>query len=66
MSGSQAGDHYLTFQKPQRQCVAFVRNGPAVGGQINWILGAAFCRESATPIPNSELQFIADAVQVRG
>ena len=66
LSGSQAGDHYLTFQKPQRQCVAFVRNGPAVNGQINWILGAAFCRESATPIPNSELQFIADAVQVRG
>jgi hypothetical protein len=66
LSGSQAGDHYLTFQKPQRQCIAFVRNGPAVGGQLNWILGAAFCRESATPIPNSELQFIADAVQVRG
>ena len=66
LSGSQAGDHYLTFQKPQRQCIAFVRNGPAVNGQLNWILGAAFCRESATPIPNSELQFIADAVQVRG
>jgi hypothetical protein len=66
LSGSQAGDHYLTFQKAQRQCIAFVRNGPAVNGQINWILGAAFCRESASPIPNSELQFIADAVQVRG
>jgi hypothetical protein len=65
LSGSQAGDHYLTFQKPQRQCIAFVRNGPTVNGQINWILGAAFCRESATPIPNIELQFIADAVQVR-
>ena len=46
--------------------IAFVRNGPAVNGQINWILGAAFCRESASPIPSSELQFIADAVQVRG
>jgi len=66
LNGSQAGDHYVTFQKAQRQCIAFVRNGPAVNGQINWILGAAFCRESASPIPSSELQFIADAVQVRG
>jgi hypothetical protein len=66
LSGSQGGDHYVTFQKAQRQCIAFVRNGPAVNGQLNWILGAAFCRESASPIPSSELQFIADAVQVRG
>ena len=66
LSGSTAGDHYVTFQKAQRQCIGFVRNGPPIGGQINWILGATFCRESATPIPNSELQFIADAVQVRG
>ena len=66
LNGSQAGDHYVAFQKAQRQCIAFVRNGPAVNGQINWILGAAFCRESASPIPSSELQFIADAVQVRG
>ena len=44
LNGSQAGDHYVAFQKAQRQCIAFVRNGPAVGGQINWILGAAFCR----------------------
>jgi hypothetical protein len=66
LNGSQAGDHYVAFQKAQRQCIAFVRNGPAVSGQINWILGAAFCRESASPIPSSELQFIADAVQVRG
>lgn len=66
LSGSQGGDHYVTFQKAQRQCIAFVRNGPAVNGQINWILGASFCRESASPIPRSELQFIADAVQVRG
>jgi hypothetical protein len=66
LNGSQAGDHYVAFQKAQRQCIAFVRNGPAVNGQINWILGAAFCRESASPIPSIELQFIADAVQVRG
>jgi hypothetical protein len=65
LNGSQGGDHYVAFKKAQRQCIAFVRNGPAVGGQINWILGAAFCRESASPIPSSELQFIADAVQVR-
>ena len=66
LSGSTAGDHYVTFQKAQRQCIGFVRNGPPIGGQINWILGATFCRESATPIPKVELQFIADAVQVRG
>jgi hypothetical protein len=66
LNGSQAGDHYVAFQKAQRQCIAFVRNGPTVNGQINWILGAAFCRESASPIPSIELQFIADAVQVRG
>jgi len=65
LSGSQAGDHYLTFQKPQRQCVAFVRNGPGGNGQLNWILGAAFCRESASPIPTSEAQLVADAVQER-
>jgi hypothetical protein len=65
LSGSKAGDHYVTFQKAQRQCIGFVRDGPPIGGQINWILGATFCRESASPIPSSELQFIADAVQVR-
>jgi hypothetical protein len=63
--GSVAGDHYLTFQKAQRQCIGFVRNGPGGNGQLNWILGAAFCRESASPIPTSEAQFVADAVQVR-
>jgi hypothetical protein len=59
------GNGYVTFQKAQRQCIGFVRNGPTVSGQVNWILGAAFCRESASPIPTSEAQFIADAVQVR-
>jgi hypothetical protein len=59
------GSYYVTFRKAQRQCIAFVRNGPMVSGQINWILGATFCRESATPIPTNEAQFIADAVQVR-
>jgi hypothetical protein len=65
LTGSRAGDHYVTFQKAQRQCIAFVRNGPGVAGQLNWILGAAFCRESASPIPTSEAEFVADAVQVR-
>ena len=36
---------YVTFQRGQRQCLAFVHNGPMVNGQVNWILGAAFCRE---------------------
>lgn len=65
LTGSTAGDHYVTFQKPQRQCIGFVRNGSGVPGQLNWILGAAFCRETTSPIPTSEAQFVADAVKVR-
>ena len=65
LAGSTAGDHYVTFQKARSQCIAFVRNGTGTPGQLNWILGAAFCRESATPIPTSEAQFVADAVKVR-
>lgn len=59
------GTRYVTFRKAARQCIAFVRNGPAVSGQVNWILGAAFCRESASPIPADEAQFVFDAVMVR-
>ena len=58
-------NRFVTFQKAQRQCVAFVRNGPAINGQQKWILGAAFCRESASPIPDSEAQFVADSIKVR-
>ena len=65
LTGSRAGDHYVTFQKAQCQCIGFVRNGSGSPGQLNWILGAAFCRESATPIPTSEAEFVADAVKVR-
>jgi hypothetical protein len=65
LTSSRAGDHYVTFQKAQRQCIGFVRNGTGSPGQLNWILGAAFCRESATPIPTSEAEFVADAVKVR-
>ena len=65
LTGSRAGDHYVRFQKAQRQCIGFVRNGSGSPGQLNWILGAAFCRESATPIPTSEAEFVADAVKVR-
>jgi hypothetical protein len=61
LSASDTGERYVTFQKAQRQCIGFVRNGPAQ----NWTLGAAFCRESATPIPTAEAQFIADTVRVR-
>jgi hypothetical protein len=64
-SQNAAGDRYVTYQKPQRQCIAFVRNGPITNGQVNWILGAAFCRESAAPLSSNEAQFIADAVKVR-
>ena len=62
---SRAGDHYVTFQKPSRQCIGFVRNGQFVSGQLTWILGATFCRETTSPIPTSEAEFVADAVQVR-
>lgn len=62
---SRAGDHYVTFSRAQRQCIGFVRNGSGVPGQLNWILGAAFCRESATPISPNEAEFIADAIRVR-
>ncbi len=64
-SQNATGDRYITYQKPQRQCIAFVRNGPVTNGQVNWILGAAFCRESAAPLSSNEAQFIADAVKVR-
>jgi hypothetical protein len=57
--------NYVTYQKGQRRCVGFVRNGPSAGGQVNWILGGAFCRESDQPLAASEAQFIADAVKVR-
>jgi hypothetical protein len=59
-----AGARYVTFQRGQRQCLAFVNNGPVVNGQVNWILGAAFCRDAVSPIPFSEAQFIADAIRV--
>ena len=64
-SGWAFSGQYVTFQKANRQCIGFVRNGPPVGGRINWLLGATLCRESATPIPPAEVQFISDALQVR-
>jgi hypothetical protein len=65
-SVANSGTRYVTFRKSARQCIAFVRNGPLVAGQVTWILGAAFCRESAAPIPPDEAQFVFDAVMVRG
>jgi hypothetical protein len=59
------GNQYVSFQRPNRQCVGFMRTGPAPGGPVNWILGGAFCRESTTPIPPNEAQFIVNAVKVR-
>ena len=64
-SGGDSSARYVTFQRGQRQCIAFVHNGPIVNGQVNWILGAAFCRDAVSPIPFSEAQFIADAIRVR-
>lgn len=64
-SGGDANARYVTFQRAQRQCIAFVHNGSIVNGQVNWILGAAFCRDAVSPIPFSEAQFIADAIRVR-
>lgn len=64
-TGSRAGDHYVTFQKAQRQCIGFVRNGSGTAAVRNWILGAAFCRETSSPIPTAEAEFVADAVKVR-
>ena len=60
------GRYYVTFQKAQRQCVAFVRNGPAVNGQStgSWAPHSAASR--LRRYPTMKLQFIADAVQVKG
>lgn len=58
---SPTGERYVTFQKGSRQCIGFVRNSPA----NNWTLGATFCRESRTPVPVQEVQFIWDAIKVR-
>lgn len=64
-SASRAGDHYVTFSRAQQQCIGFIRNGAGTPRQLHWILSAAFCRESATLLPMSEAEFIADAVRVR-
>ncbi len=58
---SPSGERYVTFQKGSRQCIGFVRNSPS----NTWTLGATFCRESRTPVPVQEVQFIWDAVKVR-
>ncbi|MFO1159791.1 MAG: hypothetical protein U1E60_13200 [Reyranellaceae bacterium] len=61
VTAGPSGERYVTFQKGTRQCIGFVRNGPSAA----WTLGAVFCRESRTPVPTSEVQFIYDAIQVR-
>jgi len=61
MSSGEVRQPFLTFQKPGRQCLAFVRTGPAQ----RWLLGAAFCREATSPISANEAAFISDAIRMR-
>src|SRR5262245_38856463 len=56
---------YVAFQRPNRHCVGFARTGPPPGGTVYWILGGALCRDSPTPIPPAEAQFLVNSVQVR-
>jgi hypothetical protein len=58
-------DQYVAFQRPNRQCVGFMRTGPPPSTVVYWILGGAFCRASATPIPAGEARFLVNAVKVR-
>ena len=58
-------DQYVAFQRPNRQCVGFMRTGPEPGGPVYWILGGALCRDSRTPIPPAEAQFLVNSVKVR-
>jgi hypothetical protein len=63
--GWTQNDQYVAFQRPNRQCVGFVRTGPTPGGTVYWILGGALCRDSPTPIPPAEAQFLVNSVKVR-
>lgn len=56
---------YVAFQRPNRHCVGFARTGPPPGGTVYWILGGALCRDSPTPIPAAEAQFLVNSIQVR-
>jgi hypothetical protein len=58
-------DQYVAFQRPNRQCVGFMRTGPTPGATVYWILGGALCRDSPTPIPPAEAQFLVNSVKVR-
>jgi len=58
-------DQYVAFQRPNRQCVGFMRTGPTPGGTVYWTLGGALCRDSPTPIPPAEAQFLVNSVRVR-
>ena len=64
-SGWALNGPFATFQKAGRQCIGFVRNGPAATGEATWILGATLCREAPGLLPSSEAQFISDALRVR-
>ncbi|WP_305017066.1 hypothetical protein [Mycobacterium tuberculosis] len=47
LTGSRAGDHYVRFQKAQRQRIGFVRNGSGTPGQLNCGVGGL------SPVANS-------------
>lgn len=63
--GWTQNNQYVAFQRPNRHCVGFARTGPPPGGTVYWILGGALCRDSPTPIPPAEAQFLVTSVQVR-
>jgi len=63
--GWTQNNQYVAFQRPNRHCVGFARTGPPPGGTVYWILGGALCRDSPTPIPSAEAQFLVNSVQVR-
>jgi hypothetical protein len=63
---SPAGVSLVAFEKADRHCLAFARNGPiAPGNSVSWILAGALCRVSKTPLPLTDVQFFLDSVVVR-
>jgi hypothetical protein len=63
--GWTQNDQYVAFQRPNRQCVGFMRTGPQPGGTVYWILGGALCRASPTPLPAAEAIFLVNSIKVR-
>jgi hypothetical protein len=63
--GWTQNDQYVAFQRPNQQCVGFMRTGPPPGGVVYWTLGGAFCRNTTIPIPPTEARFLVNAIKVR-